>query len=790
MELLDTLKGTDNRRAVLRLIASLGTRLEAQLEIGRLEGFKKLALLLLEGDAALSAEIYNTLHALIDALSVNPPPQVQGEVHKLIKIAEQRAQETPRSPTTSKLSSVFSALGTALTQFTTKARDDEVFDELDEKEQGTDESAPKTEDTAEALVPSKEALVAAEFAFAERERFLAEDFALPALDAQRTAIQEQIQELMRAQGTLASLTASLSTHDELLETLCKLLLASPRNQLEFARLNGYDALVRLFEERSTLLTAGDDDGAFTARAMRLLCALVLDVRGEGLVGNVAALRALLCIACSGRVSLTVQRAALNVAHALLALNPLNVAAIAHLGDAAVPRLLGALDSARHETVTRSLQGLLVCIACLESAHSLRTLRLALVHAHAAASHAALECALAMVRELAARRVSAPLLSTDESLLAPLLALLESDSPALLVPTILVVGALCGVQTRLLGSVNEAVLTALRALNTHSHVEVASHALLVLTLLAAQISVALHRVHDSLLALDALLTGDALPSASRVLLCAALVHAARLLVQSHTPRHGHGGVAIKGTEEWLQRLVHALLAQLACADVLVREAAWAAYGALLPLIDALCAVSFTQRATPASLTPAASALVAAQVVSDARSLAPLLHVFAAGLGDASSAPRELSLLSPLLLSAVELVLAPHPVLLALPLPPPSRHETAFLPTDAQHAALTALIVPPLARASPPHSPLPLLSRAVRVWRFLSAPRSPCCRPLSRRAPYRACTCAPSPRSVSCMPSRSRSPCRLNASWLRFSCALRVPRRRRCSGCGAALRSSAT
>lgn len=90
ISLFDSLRTTENKKTLLRLIATLGESAENLMEIGRLEGFRKILVLLLEQDADLSSEIYSTLSHLLDVAKFAPPPEVNAGVVKIMQMAEEK----------------------------------------------------------------------------------------------------------------------------------------------------------------------------------------------------------------------------------------------------------------------------------------------------------------------------------------------------------------------------------------------------------------------------------------------------------------------------------------------------------------------------------------------------------------------------------------------------------------------------------------------------------------------------------------------------------------------------
>lgn len=142
-------------------------------------------------------------------------------------------------------------------------------------------------------------------------------------------LRSEVHACMRAQGTLTALITSLTvpaTHLSMqigiFESVCKLIYASPLAQNEFADLDGYMALeqvVACMGRADTVEYAGALD-----TVLSLVKALVLDVRGSGLVGNMDAF-AMLVRLCVSEVPF--RPSFHQLLESLLSGNTLNIAAL-------------------------------------------------------------------------------------------------------------------------------------------------------------------------------------------------------------------------------------------------------------------------------------------------------------------------------------------------------------------------------------------------------------------------------------------------------------------------------
>jgi hypothetical protein len=106
VSLLDSLSTVESKKVVLRVIAVLGETIQNQLELGRVEGFRKMLKLLFSEDRELTKEILKTIKHLIDVQQINAPsehPQIAKDSSE-----EKNSNEAHRESLTSSSSSSIS----------------------------------------------------------------------------------------------------------------------------------------------------------------------------------------------------------------------------------------------------------------------------------------------------------------------------------------------------------------------------------------------------------------------------------------------------------------------------------------------------------------------------------------------------------------------------------------------------------------------------------------------------------------------------------------------------------
>jgi len=240
LSLLDTLKTAENKKLVLRVISVLGNSTQNQLEIGKLEGFKKILKLFAE-DKQLTREILQTLQHFLD---VSHPKQEHEELQKLAR------GEFFSGKLGGVISDLTKIVSVELQRFWTPSMDD-----------NNNPDKPYKQDElllAPHFLPSKEALTLA----IELLRNPPQPSIDPALNTSNnnnnnhnnnnnntsttnnnnnpitTTEDEIVKEFMRVQGAFTTLTstleeAALTVQLDLVETISKLIFRSQETQVEF-----------------------------------------------------------------------------------------------------------------------------------------------------------------------------------------------------------------------------------------------------------------------------------------------------------------------------------------------------------------------------------------------------------------------------------------------------------------------------------------------------------------------------------------------------------------------------
>lgn len=106
VSLLDSLSTVESKKVVLRVIAVLGETIQNQLELGRVEGFRKMLKLFSE-DRELTKEILKTIKHLIDVQQINAPSEEPLQIPK-DSSEEKNSNESHRESLTSSSSSSIS----------------------------------------------------------------------------------------------------------------------------------------------------------------------------------------------------------------------------------------------------------------------------------------------------------------------------------------------------------------------------------------------------------------------------------------------------------------------------------------------------------------------------------------------------------------------------------------------------------------------------------------------------------------------------------------------------------
>jgi hypothetical protein len=106
LSLLETSKTTEAKTLLLRMIAGLSqSGLETRLEIGRLDGYRKVMKLLVEGEEGLSQEALMTLQHFLDVqegqtTDGDAPPQLKEAIDQVSHKPEAHRRRRGRHPGT------------------------------------------------------------------------------------------------------------------------------------------------------------------------------------------------------------------------------------------------------------------------------------------------------------------------------------------------------------------------------------------------------------------------------------------------------------------------------------------------------------------------------------------------------------------------------------------------------------------------------------------------------------------------------------------------------------------
>eukprot|EP01124_Arcella_intermedia_P001800 TRINITY_DN10986_c0_g1_i1.p1 TRINITY_DN10986_c0_g1~~TRINITY_DN10986_c0_g1_i1.p1 ORF type:complete len:2185 (-),score=538.10 TRINITY_DN10986_c0_g1_i1:11-6337(-) len=378
--LLDSLKTVENKKILLRVIANLSKDFENKLEIGRLEGFRKILLLLLEKDKELTTEIAKTLKHFLDEISIQTDEKVVEEnVKKVIDIVNEQ-QPSFRSIAGTKIKSVLSEVGNVLVKFTSRVQ------EMQENT-GTDNNFPLDK---HAFIPSNEQFSRAEEELSMRDSEVIDMDKGKSIEkpeelekkAEENISSEQsiLKEFMRVQGALSTLTesiqeAALTVQLDLLETISKLLFKSQSNQAEFRKINGYYFLIRIFDTIPDL--SSEESHAFLEQAFKLLYPICLDGNVSKRVGNPDALLLLFRVV-SGSSHSQVRLHSLSCIQDIISSNPLNVVDIFQIDG--IDYLTSALrcgemseKNGNVKQLNASILSLLQYIGVISSRHDLKVL---------------------------------------------------------------------------------------------------------------------------------------------------------------------------------------------------------------------------------------------------------------------------------------------------------------------------------------------------------------------------------------------------------------------------------
>jgi hypothetical protein len=281
LSLLETVETTEAKQLALRMVASIGRSPQGKLEIGRLDGFRKVLSLMLEKDQALSKEALNTLSHFLEGQDKECQ---EDETPQALKEVLQEASSTSRklgfniSPavvwdTTKKVvTTVKQLVASDYIPGAESVSDAVLPDVARDKKEVDDESvtfppsrkvvAQRMEEIELQVSKSKHAdfeeLVETLTPRNPGGRFGGGDTAASRITSDLDDCKinsdlsdERMREFMCVQGALQTLTVKLSEAGrdvqlDVMSTLSKLLRNSRRAQREFRRMDGYSLVQKLF----------------------------------------------------------------------------------------------------------------------------------------------------------------------------------------------------------------------------------------------------------------------------------------------------------------------------------------------------------------------------------------------------------------------------------------------------------------------------------------------------------------------------------------------------------------
>jgi len=282
LSLLETVETTEAKQLALRMVASIGRSPQGKLEIGRLDGFRKVLSLMLEKDQALSKEALNTLSHFLEGQDKecreDEPPQALKEVlqeasstsRKLgFNISPAVVWDTTKKVVTTVKQLVASdylsgadGLSDSVLPDVGREKKDEVDDEsvtfppsrktvaqrMEEIELQVSKSKHADfEELVETLTPRNPG---GRFGCGDTGSKITSEIS-DERKSNSDLSDERMREFMCVQGALQTLTVKLSEAGrdvqlDVMSTLSKLLRNSRRAQREFRRMDGYSLVQKLF----------------------------------------------------------------------------------------------------------------------------------------------------------------------------------------------------------------------------------------------------------------------------------------------------------------------------------------------------------------------------------------------------------------------------------------------------------------------------------------------------------------------------------------------------------------
>ena len=299
---MEKLDSKEAKKLALRVISAIGETNENKIEIGRHQGFKKILKLLFEEDEELTQEIAKTLKHIMTVR------QQQGREKEIPARASSQNNFFGMSE---KVSTLFSDVGRMVASelfryFSTGAEGQARLKAANEMNSTLINRFPPSRYPVlsfhvsffprhSQFTPPADEVEAFLKEFAERDKVgeaqetapADTTSAAPSSSTPLTDPQEEtnvmLKDLMRSQGALSSLTKVLSETTltsvgqlDIVETICKLLFRTKKNQEAFLQMDGYSTLQHLFDK----ITTGPERHEFLESCFQLFFILVLDGRKD------------------------------------------------------------------------------------------------------------------------------------------------------------------------------------------------------------------------------------------------------------------------------------------------------------------------------------------------------------------------------------------------------------------------------------------------------------------------------------------------------------------------------
>ena len=349
LRLLDKVDDQEAKKLTLRMITTLGQSNENRLAIGQHDGFRRILRMLLNADAELSSEIVRTLKNLMDShqasASSSPASSSQQAASQAIPPTANKVSLSQFVP--EKVSALWGDVQEVLLSEVSRA-----FPQITLTKSSVPTQVP-TSDSPFPYIPLGQTVQTALDSFAALSKpdgLKPAANQIPSQQQQSSLIgtddSEVLRELMRVQGALATLTSTLKeaalTHVgklDMVETIGRLLLRNRQSQSEFRGLNGYQLLMRIFDD--LVFSNVNERQVFLTDCFNLFFIVALDGNESNLVGNLDVFDLLVGFTTSS-TKLEVRRQALLCLQDLLSVNTVNVAAITHTN--AIPRLFSVLET--------------------------------------------------------------------------------------------------------------------------------------------------------------------------------------------------------------------------------------------------------------------------------------------------------------------------------------------------------------------------------------------------------------------------------------------------------------